>query len=112
MRQAGHMAAAGISALADQVERLATDHQNAHTLAVGLANIKYIEINPNLVKTNIVFFQLKHPKISPDQFLESLDQQGVQVLLIEEGLFRAVLNRHVSAADVDSTLKTIQSILN
>ncbi len=112
MRQAGHLAAAGITALQDQVERLADDHQNARTLAVGLADITGLVLDPAQVKTNIVFFQLEHPKITPDQFLERLNQQGVQVLLIGEGLFRAVLNRQVSAEDVDSALKIIKKILN
>lgn len=112
MRQAGHLAAAGITAMEDQVERLADDHQNAHTLAVGLAGITGLALDPALVKTNIVFFQLEHPKITPDQFLERLNQRGVKVLLIEEGLFRAVLNRHVSAENVDSALKLIKEILN
>ncbi len=112
MRQAGHLAAAGITALENQVERLADDHQNAHTLAVGLAGITGLALDPAQVKTNIVFFQIKHPQITPDQFLKRLHQQGVQVLLIEQGLFRAVLNRHVSAENVDATLKIIKEILN
>ena len=112
MRQAGHLAAAGITALQDQVDRLADDHQNAHTLASGLAGITGLALDPAQVKTNIVFFQLNHPKITPGQFLEHLNQRGVQVHLIKEGLFRAVLNRQISAEDVDSALKIIREILN
>ena len=69
-------------------------------------------LNTAQIQTNIVFFHLEHPKITPGQFLERLHQSGVQVLLIEAGLFRAVLNRQVSAEDVEAVLKTIAEIVN
>ena len=39
MRQAGVIAAAGIVALEQMVDRLAEDHANARALAAGLAEI-------------------------------------------------------------------------
>lgn len=55
MRQAGQLAAAGLYALDNQVERLAHDHDNAQLLAEGLRAAGY-EVEP--VQTNMVYVQL------------------------------------------------------
>ncbi len=56
MRQAGILAAAGIVALNEMVERLAEDHANARKLAEGLANIPGVAVDPSVVESNMVFF--------------------------------------------------------
>ncbi len=58
LRQAGVIAAAGIVALETMVERLAEDHANARYFAECLANVPGIELDPESVKTNMVFFDL------------------------------------------------------
>ena len=58
MRQAGILAAAGIVALEEMIDRLAEDHENARRLAMGLAAIPEIELNPEDIQTNIIFFEL------------------------------------------------------
>ena len=55
MRQAGVLAAAGILALTEQVEHLAQDHENARDLALALADMPGIVIDPDSVQTNIFF---------------------------------------------------------
>ena len=47
MRQVGVIAAAGIVALDNMVERLNDDHANARRLAQGLAQIPGIDIDPD-----------------------------------------------------------------
>ncbi len=59
MRQAGILAAAGLIALETMPLRLAEDHANARMLAETLAAIPEVEIDPNLVQTNIVVFSLR-----------------------------------------------------
>ena len=59
MRQAGILAAAGILALQENVDRLAEDHANAMHLAQGLAHIDEIDIDMTLVQTNMVFASLR-----------------------------------------------------
>gem|GEM_PF-5442715 len=61
MRQAGVIAAAGIVALEKMVGRLAEDHENVRLLARGLKKIDGIRIDPEMVETNIVFFDLSMP---------------------------------------------------
>jgi len=111
MRQAGHLAAAGIVALDTQIDRLAEDHQNAQTLAQGLKQLPGVEIDPKKNQTNILFFKLVHPKVSPEEFLGQMESQGVKLLLMEGGVFRAVLNRMVTQEQTRSALQIAKSVL-
>lgn len=56
MRQVGVLAAAGIYALENNVERLADDNRNARMLAETLAATSWADIDPADVETNIVYF--------------------------------------------------------
>ena len=49
MRQAGILAAAGIYALENHVQRLADDHANARALAEGLSDIPGLTVDRNVV---------------------------------------------------------------
>lgn len=111
MRQAGVLAAAGIVAVTEMVERLADDHANAKTLAVGLAQIDGIEIDPSSVETNIVFFMLKQPEITPVQFAQSLRSHGVLLNAGAARRMRAVLNHHVTAEDIPTVLAAFRQAL-
>ncbi|QSX30978.1 low-specificity L-threonine aldolase [Shewanella cyperi] len=55
MRQAGVLAAAGILALTEQVERLEEDHANARLLAELLGDVDWLSLDINQVQTNMVF---------------------------------------------------------
>ncbi|MDD3044906.1 MAG: low-specificity L-threonine aldolase [Candidatus Delongbacteria bacterium] len=58
MRQAGVIAAGGIYALENNVQRLSEDHQKAQILAQGLSKIDGIKLDLNAVETNMVFIEL------------------------------------------------------
>lgn len=58
MRQAGVIAAGGIYALDNNVQRLAEDHEKAKLLAQGLSKIDGIKLDLNSVETNMVFIEL------------------------------------------------------
>ena len=58
MRQAGVLAAAGIVALDEMVDRLAEDHQRAKALAAGLAKISGLAVQKKEHETNMVFVRL------------------------------------------------------
>src|SRR5262249_25543440 len=67
MRQAGILAAAGVVALTEMVERLAEDHATARRLAEGLANIPGIVVEPEAVETNILVFGVAGPDGRPGE---------------------------------------------
>ncbi len=75
MRQVGVIAAAGIVALDEMVDRLADDHANARLLAEGLATIPGIRLDPSTVETNIVIFDIDG--IDRARFQQALRDRGV-----------------------------------
>lgn len=79
MRQAGVIAAAGIVALTEMVERLAEDHENAKVLAAGVADVPGIEVDLRTVETNIVIFRPKLPALSQEQVQQALADNGLLV---------------------------------
>jgi threonine aldolase len=104
MRQAGIIAAAGIVALTEMVDRLAEDHANAKSLASGLAEIKGLRIDPDTIATNIVYFDVVKKGMDAPTMAVQLGAQGVRVLPTAKDQMRAVLNYHVTAADVKRAL--------
>lgn len=111
MRQAGVIAAAGIVAVSEMVERLADDHANASRLAHGLGHIEGIELEPETVKTNIVFFSLTREDMRPAEFAAAMRSRNVLVSPSGSRSLRAVTNLHVTTADVDAAIEAARSVL-
>lgn len=111
MRQAGILAAAGIVALTEMVERLADDHANARRLAEGIATMEGIEVDPATIESDIVIFALDHPAMTPAQLSASLKEQGVLLNPIGGKRLRAVTNYHVSAEDIEYTISCFARVL-
>ncbi len=104
MRQAGILAAAGIIALTEHVERLADDHANAARLAAGLAQIEEIEVDPTAVQTNILFVTLA--KATSLKLADYLKQQGI---MISGGrTIRLVTHLDVTEADIETVIAAIK----
>lgn len=101
MRQAGVLAAAGIVALTEMVERLVDDHANARRLADGLANLPGFCIDLDTVQTNMVFFSLDPALVG--KFSPFMREQGV---IIGDGPYpiRAVTHYGIEADDIDTVL--------
>jgi threonine aldolase len=111
MRQAGILAAAGIVSLNEMVHRLADDHANAKTLAVGLAEIPGLSIDPDQIHTNIIFFEVTHEDMTPEQFVQRIEAQGVRMLPVVGQKVRAVTHYHITSADIDQALKVISKVM-
>jgi threonine aldolase len=105
MRQAGILAAAGIIALTDHVERLAEDHANAGRLAEGLAGIEALGIKPEKVQTNMIFFSLEPSCFASLQ--ENMRNQGI--LMSGRDRVRLVTHLDITKDDVE---KVIQAFKN
>jgi len=97
MRQAGVIAAPGIVALTEMVDRLAEDHSNAKLLAEGLARIPGITLDPGEVETNIVVFSL--PSVAAaTAYSEALEREGVLVSDFGGGRLRVVTHYGIDEA--------------
>jgi len=75
MRQAGILAAAGIYALENHVERLAEDHDNAAFLAQELGAIDELSVEYQAAQTNMVFVNLD--EAVSEQLRLFLQEQGI-----------------------------------
>ena len=114
MRQAGILAAAGIVALEQMVERLAEDHEHCKQLAHGLADYPQIEIVPEHVVTNILNFRLRNVQqerlIEADtiRFLAKAREYGVLMGHMGGGMIRAVTHYGLEAEHIPTALAGIR----
>jgi threonine aldolase len=111
MRQVGVIAAAGIVALEQMVDRLAEDHENACHLASGLAELPGIQVEEVAVRTNILYFNVVRPDLDGAGLVARLADEGVRMMALGPRRIRAVTNYHVSAADVQAALAASRTIL-
>ncbi|MEO1487339.1 MAG: GntG family PLP-dependent aldolase [Bacteroidota bacterium] len=104
MRQSGYLAAAGVYALDNHIERLAEDHEKArelgHTLA-GLSVVKKVELQ----ETNILIFELDETQISETEFLQKLAEEDISIIGMGQGKLRMVTH-------LDYTDEMHQHLLN
>lgn len=111
MRQAGVLAAAGIVALDEMIDRLADDHANARKLAEGLAEIPGLSIDPAMIKTNIVYFETTSEDLTEDALVRRLDQEGIKILAMGPRLLRAVTYYQITGDDIEYALQAFSKIM-
>ncbi|HJY23270.1 MAG TPA: GntG family PLP-dependent aldolase, partial [Hanamia sp.] len=106
MRQAGYLAAAGIFALENNVERLAEDHRHAKEIAEALLKKDFIgKMMP--VETNILIFEVIKgytAKSLAEEFLK----HDISVIAISPTQIRIVLHLGISEEMVKKTIGVIE----
>ena len=108
MRQVGVLAAAGLVALDSMIERLAEDHDNARLLAQGLAQMDGIDLDADLIQTNIVRFGV--PAGTGYQIAEELRRAGVLINPGAEEL-RMVTHYGIDARDVTAAVEAMRAAM-
>lgn len=106
MRQAGYLAAAGIYALDNHVERLAIDHANAQKLAEALVQKDFVQsIFP--VETNIVIIEVDG-RYTSKQLAEQLKKLGILAIAISPVHIRFVTHLDISDVMIDMACEIIK----
>lgn len=108
MRQIGFMAAAGIYALDNNVERLREDHRRASEIAQTLAEQDYVsEVEP--VETNIIIFYLRK---SSDEaaFMKKLQKENIRISNMGQGKLRIVTHLDYTEEMHQKFLKVLQEM--
>jgi len=111
MRQAGIIAAAGIVALETMVDRLQEDHTNARLLADGIADLPGIILDPESIKTNIIYFDMDDAAMESADFLAALSTKGIQFFDTGPRRFRMVTHYGITAEDILYTIDGFKQTL-
>lgn len=108
MRQAGIIAAGGLYALKNNVDRLLIDHQHAKQLEASLNELAWVrEVVP--VETNIVV-AIIHDATKRDEIIMKLAEQGIRIMAFGEGMLRLVTHLDVSSSEIDQTCEILRKL--
>jgi threonine aldolase len=107
MRQTGILAAAGIFALTNNVERLAEDHARALRLAKGIAAAGGERVTVDPVQTNMVFVELSG--VDPKGRASKLAERGI--LILPGNPLRLVTHLDIGEEDVDRIITAFGEVL-
>ena len=108
MRQAGYLAAAGIFALDNHVERLKEDHLRAKKLGEVILNHKMVEsLQP--VDTNILIFKLK-PQYNADEFVSKLKSNEILSISIGQNQIRFLTHLDVNDNQLEFVINSLNAI--
>ena len=109
MRQVGVLAAAGLIALDQMVDRLAEDHANARTLAEGLSELPGVRCDLSRVQTNLVYFDVE--TMPAQGFLDECAKRGVLSEPTGPHTVRFVTHYGIDAGDIQTALKVCEEVL-
>jgi threonine aldolase len=118
MRQVGVLAAPGIVALTEMVDRLPEDHARARSLAEGLAALPAVDLDPATVRTNIIVMRLREERfpardgLTPAaRLMAGLKERGVLVGGFSATEVRLVTLYEIGDTDVERALTAARDVL-
>lgn len=116
MRQAGILAAAGLIALREMRLRLGDDHATAQRFASGIAGLPFIQVEPERVRTNMVYFTLAEDAPLSVEMLSARLRSEFNILMRpydpSARKFRVVTHYWVNSEDIDRTIEAMRLLLN
>lgn len=108
MRQVGYLAAAGLYALDNNIERLKDDHKKAKAIGALLSTLSIIKtVEP--IETNIVIFEL-NDHVDEKLFLEYLTNKNIHIISMGSNKLRMVTHLDYTDAMHEKLLNTLHSI--
>jgi threonine aldolase len=107
MRQSGVLAAAGLVALTEMVDRLVEDHEHARKLAEAVADVHPDGIDLDHVETNIVYIE----NVDAARLLGALRERGVLAGSMDERTVRLVTHPDVTAEDCRAAADALRAAL-
>ncbi|HMZ46061.1 MAG TPA: GntG family PLP-dependent aldolase [Chitinophagaceae bacterium] len=108
MRQAGIIAAAGLYALQNNIQRLSTDHHHAQLIATALRQKSFVT-NILPVETNIIIFEVAE-KYTAKELIATLYKNNILAFAIAENQIRLVLHLGITTEMVEETIQLIQKL--
>lgn len=111
LRQAGVIAATAIYGLENNVERLAEDHAHAKQFAEGISTVTGIEVYPEEVETNLVFFYLDEKLGTAAQFSQELSARGIGIGAMGKQKLRACTHLGISQEEILTAIAAVKETL-
>ena len=111
MRQSGILAAAGIYALDNNVERMAEDHENAKIIGTHLSGIEGLEIDIQSIQTNIIIFKVVSKSLNAVDLGLHLEARGIRIGVMNERTVRIVTHLDVDRSAVIEFTKAIEDVM-
>jgi len=108
MRQSGLLAAAGIYALENHIDRLAEDHANAARLAEGLGAIPGVVVDP--VQTNMVLASLPQERLAG--VAGYMQEKGILIMAASGGRIRMVTHLDIAEGVIERVVAAFSSYLS
>ena len=108
MRQAGYLAAAGLYALQNNIERIKEDHHHSKMLAAALAKKSFVDIILP-VETNIIIFSVKN-EMTPKLFIEKMKEHNIYMYPISPTQVRIVVHLDTPKTMIDKTIEVIETM--
>lgn len=109
MRQVGYLAAAGLYALDNHIERLSEDHKRAKELENLLSALPYIRV-VEPVETNIVIFELNNT-IKESDFLQKLKEHNILIISMGSNKLRMVTHLDYTDTMHEKVLKVLKNLM-
>ena len=108
MRQVGYIAAAGLYALENNIQRLKKDHDHAKRIEAQLRKMEWVEdVLP--VETNIVVCMLKdHGRVQ--EFVSKFERNGILIMPFGKGMLRMVTHLDISESDTNELCEAISTM--
>ena len=110
MRQVGIVAAAGIYALENNIERLADDNARAKRLAEAVSPLRGVAVDLETVQTNIVVADVSGSGLSVDDAILRLEHEGILVVPFGRTTIRAVTHLDIDDDDIDRTIAAFEKV--
>ena len=108
MRQVGILAAAGIYALDNNIERLAEDHENARKMALAVSQTTWGHIDLDTVETNIIYFETPGKKAK--DVVDALEKKGIIVGAMGPKKIRIVTSLAVTGEETEEACSIIRNL--
>lgn len=110
MRQVGIIAAAGIYALENNIERLADDNERARRLAECIAGISSVSVDLDTVQTNIIVVDVAKSGLTVDEAIIRLEKERVLVVPFGRTTIRAVTHLDIDNDDLDRAIEVFEKV--
>ena len=109
MRQAGVLAAAGLYALDNNVERLADDHRRARGLGEALNEVRGLAIEMEHIETNMLYIDVSALG-NASEVVRKLGDRGILITAVDSNHIRAVTHLDVDDDGISRTIEAFKAI--